>query len=547
MSEPTPSGLSEPEQAVSVELPWRRLHPLSPLLRGGLALLVIAGVLFANLRDRLIDLVITDRYPVDGMPGESGDAIDLIEYLAEQHMLLWAVGTVLAVVLLVIGFAWLSWRFASFRITLEAVESRRGVIFTQHRRAPLERIQSVNLQRSLLARIFGLTQVDVQTAGQDGKVSLQYLAHREAKQVREQILLAVQSTRKHSVTSAPQVDAVSPQSHAGVAVDYAGRAYASTGSSLDAHLRNMTDFDIDPTAGAQGQLVKVPLGRLVGSILLSTDTLATLISGTIIATVSIWVSPFMLLTLAPVVLIYVGLLITQFNRGFNFVLSRAEDGVRIGAGFTSITTETIPFGRVHAVQALQPIGWRPFGWWKVRITTAGHSMSQGGQNKLQNIVLPVGKVDDVLRAFELLLPPQATAEEQQVQALRRALAGPHEGFLRAGAAAAWVLWFGRRWAGLRIADPDTEWASLQITRGVLTRSLSLMPVLRAQSIMLSRPMVHRMLGLASLQAHTVLGQVRVGMRGIDLRDARHTFDALAATVVRVQNEEKARRVGEVAG
>ena len=59
---------------------------------------------------------------------------------------------------------------------------------------------------------------------------------------------------------------------------------------------------------------------------------------------------------------------------------------------------------MHAVEARQPIGWRPFGWWKVRITTAGHSAAEGGQNKMQNTVLPVGNIEDVLRVFETLLP-----------------------------------------------------------------------------------------------------------------------------------------------
>ena len=71
-----------------------------------------------------------------------------------------------------------------------------------------------------------------------------------------------------------------------------------------------------------------------------------------------------------------------------------------------------------------------------------------------------------------------------------------------------------------------------------------MPIVRAQSVQLSRPLVHHLLGLASVQAHTVLGPVRMYMRGIELSQARQFFDVLAETVVRVQGNDAEGRVGQ---
>src|SRR5690606_5966458 len=129
--------------------------------------------------------------------------------------------------------------------------------------------------------------------------------------------------------------------------------------------------------------------------------------------------------------------------------------------------------------------------------------------------------------------------EPQRDARLDELVGPGTGFLRAGRGAGWVLWFGRRRAGLRIAGlrpagtertgteqrtdvertgaveapldglPPEEAATLRIRRGAMTRSLSVMPLVRAQSVQLRRPLVHRMIGLASIQVHTVLGPVRM--------------------------------------
>ena len=33
---------------------WHRMHPLTPLFKGGLVLLIVAGILVANMRDRII-------------------------------------------------------------------------------------------------------------------------------------------------------------------------------------------------------------------------------------------------------------------------------------------------------------------------------------------------------------------------------------------------------------------------------------------------------------------------------------------------------------
>ncbi|HRQ00461.1 MAG TPA: hypothetical protein PK781_08375, partial [Terrimesophilobacter sp.] len=37
---------------------WHRLHPATPLLRGGIGLIAVLGVVVVNLRDRLIGFVV---------------------------------------------------------------------------------------------------------------------------------------------------------------------------------------------------------------------------------------------------------------------------------------------------------------------------------------------------------------------------------------------------------------------------------------------------------------------------------------------------------
>ena len=551
--EPAPAGGAAspaPRQGADPD-GWRRLHPLSPLLRGGLVTLVIAGILIANLRDRLINFFIALEFggSDSGSEGYDGNS-DIVDLIVERGLLLTAVIGAIVVIALIILFSWLSWRFHTFRITAEAVEARSGVIFRQHRRAPLERIQSVNLQRPLLARALGLAQLEVQTAGQGGKVALSYLGYRDAQAVREQILRRA-DTAQHG-GDGPHGATGSPGSANGpLLADPA--AIAATGvAELDRRLSDFADMDIagvdtadrgaaEPRSG--GTLVAVPPGRLIGSILLSWEVIifAALSIAAVIA--AILGKAVFLTALIPLVIATVGVGFRGFNRGWGFTLSRGADAVRVGAGLTATRTETLPLGRIHAVEARQPLFWRPLGWWQVRVTTAGHTASDGGQGGIANVVLPVGLEPDVLRVIEALLPGTAGGGEAGTSRLRDALAGPGHGFLGAGPRAGWVLWFARRRAGLRMwvdSEAPAETAALQLRRGALTRTLSVIPVVRMQSVQLRRPLLHRLLGLASIQTHTVLGPVHTELRGIELDRARDAFDRLSATVVRVQGAEPQR-------
>ena len=539
MNEPTESGAPGTESVLPGRADaagWRRLHPLSPLLRGGIALLVVIGIIIANFRDRFVQLFVSDS-----VWGEASDyGGDPIDILVREGLLLLAIGAVLGIILLVVLFSWISWRFQSYRVTDDLVEERSGVLFRKHRRAPLERVQSVNLQRSLFARILGLTKVEVVTAGQGGKVELAYLGYRDAQTARAEIL------RRARVAHAADLP---PTEATEVAVP-AVRGVAAQ-SQLSQRADDFLDDDVDQEALATRALVRVPVGRLIGSILIGWEAvvvlalLLVLVGGGFTGIVALFTEDtaaglfwgMLAVGAAPLIIVFLGIMFAQFNRGFRFTVSRGADALRIGSGLTSTTTESIPFGRVHALEIRQPITWRPLGWWKIRITQAGHTVAQGGQNSpTQNLVLPVGRLDDVLRVLEALMPN--FGDDAAREALVNGLTGPGAGYQGSGARSVWVLWWGKRRAGIRIDVADTgdslTNATLRIRRGAVNRSLSIMPLVRAQSVVWSRPLIHRCVGLASVQAHTVMGPVRMEMRGLDLTASRRVFHELEAAVLRVQ-------------
>ncbi|MBW8872276.1 MAG: hypothetical protein JF618_08980, partial [Leifsonia sp.] len=115
MSDPAPVALAPAVDLADGE--WHRLHPATPLLRGGFAFVAIAGFVLANLRERILGLFLGGG-PGDG---EGGDPIDLI---VRRGLIPIALVVVLVVLIVIITIFWLSWRVHSFRITNELVEVR---------------------------------------------------------------------------------------------------------------------------------------------------------------------------------------------------------------------------------------------------------------------------------------------------------------------------------------------------------------------------------------------------------------------------------------
>ncbi|HUG50920.1 MAG TPA: PH domain-containing protein, partial [Terrimesophilobacter sp.] len=230
---------------------WHRLHPASPLLKGGLALVAVLGVLLANLRERIFDRFV---------PGlrEQGDPVDYIIDNGFLGLALLAVAAVLVVLILVF---YASWRMHSFRITQEVVEVRSGILFRTNRKARLDRIQGINIVRPFIARLFGAAKLEISQAGQDANVQLSYLGSGAADGVRREILRLASGARA-----------------TGSGVTVTGTVPAGQ-STLDRRVEDF--FGPDPELGSTPaeSVVTIHLGRLFGSLVLHGSTVFLVLAG----------------------------------------------------------------------------------------------------------------------------------------------------------------------------------------------------------------------------------------------------------------------------
>lgn len=69
--------------------------------------------------------------------------------------------------LTVIGYIWshLSWRYYKYELREDGFRKEHGVIWKKYVTIPYERIQNVDIYRGLIARILGLSDLNIQTAG----------------------------------------------------------------------------------------------------------------------------------------------------------------------------------------------------------------------------------------------------------------------------------------------------------------------------------------------------------------------------------------------
>ena len=137
---------------------WSRLHPLTPLLRGGRLVLVVLALVGQQ-----------------GLRSASPEAV----------VVALGAGVPLAVLA-----GWLAWRRMRYRVTATELQVESGVFTTRSRRVPLARLQSVDVVRPLLARFLGLAELrmEVVGGGAGAEAPLSYLSEDDAEALRTRLL-----------------------------------------------------------------------------------------------------------------------------------------------------------------------------------------------------------------------------------------------------------------------------------------------------------------------------------------------------------------------
>jgi putative membrane protein len=154
---------------------WRRLHPLTPLLRGGRSVLVVLTVLGSQ--------------GLRAVPSRGA----LVLLLLGAGLVAVAVGAV-------------AWRTTRFRVAGGELQVDSGVLRRRARRVPLARVQSVDVVRPLAARLLGLAEVRLEVVGGGStEAPLAFLAEADALALRLVLLGTAPRSAQAGAAAVPDV------------------------------------------------------------------------------------------------------------------------------------------------------------------------------------------------------------------------------------------------------------------------------------------------------------------------------------------------------
>ncbi len=492
---------------------WHRLHPATPLLKGGIAFVAILGIIIVNLRDVIINIVI------------GVDEDDPFTFVLENGYLGFLLLAVIGGLVIAIGGFWVSWRMHTFRITDELVEVRSGVLFRTHRQGRLDRIQGINIVRPFLARLFGAAKLEINVAGQDANVPLSYLGSAQADALRQEIL------RLASGTQAAQAAQASGTKSGGV---------------IQRRVEELLAPELDPNAAPPQSIVAMSPLRLIGSTLLSgTTIMLVVIVAAIIVSTTLTGSIFFLFGFVPAAIGMVSYTVNRVTKSLRYSIASTPDGIRVGYGLLSTSNETLPPGRIHAVQVNQPLLWRPAGWWEIKINRASHSSTKGAAGQANTTILPVGSIGDVKKVLELVLP--GVVDPEAMAMLERGLTAKgkealDDGFINSPPRAAWIRWFSWRRNGFAVT-PD----AVLLRRGAIWRELIAIPQARMQSVSYRQGPLLRAMRLSTVHLHTVAGPVTARLGAIDAEVGWRFFEDVAHEAVTAAERDTTHRWRQAEG
>lgn len=330
MSDPGPDArLDPPAEPGAGEGRFRRLHPLSPLLRGGIVALAIG---YAAIRQLL---------------GTNGAPFG------------WPIEVVVGAVVLVVAWGLVGWWTTRYRLGEQALRVESGLLARRSRQIRLDRVQAVEVHQPLLGRLVGLAAVRVETAGGGTEAELAYLTLGQAHAFRAELLGRV-----------------------AVAAAGAGPGSVDAPRSADEPVRPDELLHTVPA----GLLLVSQLVRTGPLLALSSGLLAAAIA-------VLLGKPVGLVALGPVLVGVAGAVWTGFAGHYGFALTRTSRGLAVRAGLLDVRTQSVPPDRVQGVLVLEPVVWRWLGWCEVQVTVAGVRARGDDEARLAHTLVPVAPRD----------------------------------------------------------------------------------------------------------------------------------------------------------
>lgn len=269
----------------------------------------------------------------------------------------------------------------SYRVTPKEIIIQSGVFTRKNRSIPIERIQNIQIEQSLLPRLTGTAKVQIETAGSASTEGvLEYVSLEEARNLRH----VIRSFKAE--TTAPEINS------------------------------GATATDDAPVDAPNNILFEMPLSRvfLSGAFRFSLLYIALIFSALELLNpdpndIARWMSrgelSGVLETAAnsPWLVGLATVLVASFfawltgiainvNKYYRFRLWRDEDKLRFRRGLLTLSEGTIPLQKVQALILRTNPVMRLFGWYVMEVQTVGLNVEEQGHR----VVVPFAQKDEIL-------------------------------------------------------------------------------------------------------------------------------------------------------
>jgi len=126
--------------------------------------------------------------------------VAMVGYLETNGLSVFGALIIGILLLLIVPYIWarLTYHFYLYDLSASGLAVEKGVIYKKYTTIPYERIQNVDIDRSLLARILGLSSLSIQTAGTSGKAegNIPGLSQKDAVVMRDRLIELSRKSRK---------------------------------------------------------------------------------------------------------------------------------------------------------------------------------------------------------------------------------------------------------------------------------------------------------------------------------------------------------------
>lgn len=487
---------------IAPEQTWQRVHAITPLVRTWKVLTALAAVAGLKGLESLPTLL----------------AIWRGEGLIGTHLFL-VIGIIVAITAVFGGWLWLAWRRMGYRLDAETLHVRSGVVFTENRRVPLDRVQAVAIARPFLARILGLGNVVVESAGgADSNVTIGLLDEARLARLRDNINDAAARVRRGEAE--PEPDAVD--------------------EAADSRARWSARWDADDTfRDGERRLYTMPTGDFLHSQLRSLTTLgalAVLVGVCVWLGIIVWQSPPGAESLGAIIKILpanIPLIAIAWHRlsgifdHYRCRIDVTQQGLRISRGLLSTQSQTLAPGRIHGIVLKQDPLWRARQWWSIDLIIAAYQGEESDAAKASMTLTPLATPEQVRTFVEVVLPGLANDPEgdRQLTCLLHGR-GDEGGFLPPARGARYFSPLQRPRLGAIFTEHVFATRS-----GWLYRKAHLLDARHIQAAAVTQGPFDRRFAMADVSAHTVgslLGHNEVRAYHLSLADAQALYERLSA-------------------